>query len=659
MGRKLQHLLMFLLIILKEPNMQVDGCRCAPSPYCKCLNNQGLTSIPQSLPASIKQLELKRNQITMIQSGAFANVSRLQELNLASNKIKTIQEGAIANLPQLKELILYYNQITIIEEGTFVNLPQLKEVHLFESQITMIEAGSFVKLPQLQKLWLYNNQITIIQTGTFIDLPQLQELYLFNSQITMLQDGAFGNLPKLRLLDLSLNKMSAISPLAFGLLPSNLVIKLGRNPWQCDCKMAPLRLDSTEFLTFKDQIFCTEPANLRGQKFRDVNPEDLVCPETTTSALPVDVQVTLKFNNSYKGTTAGSTVKNKKNKTRSTVASPLKSNSFHADTRATSINYNNCTAAGSTVGPAKKRAKTTVIISSTVKTTSDKPETKRSHTDTQITSNDYYNSTTADLKAGIALVVTMILTIWCKRRTKYPPPNSSSGPHSIIALRRLNMTGTVVINGHYYQTGPGQSQTITQSHANTTPVAVASGHDHQYEDIDRHTNLRQGQSQTITDSNTNTVATVMSAHDHQYEDVDNHHNQADQGQSLVNTKPLIVGNLSHDEVLAALKPNPMYVGVGASAKDQTSTAMISGQGQTGQGHSQAITEQYTNTTAAGVVTSGHDHQYIHVDNDHDQTGQGHSQAISESLEARNLSYGTGPTASQQNSLYKVVGQYDP
>eukprot|EP00058_Branchiostoma_floridae_P025640 XP_002611130.1 hypothetical protein BRAFLDRAFT_88471 [Branchiostoma floridae] len=899
MGRKLRHLLMFLLIILKEPNMPDAGRTCTPSSVRSCAPPRcyssylGLTSIPLNLPSSITDLYLNHNNIAMIREGAFVNLPQLQKLSLHKNQITMIQEGAFVNLPQLQKLSLSYNQITLIQEGTFVNLAQLQELKLSHNKITMLQNGAFVNLPQLktlflsynniamiregvfvnvpqlqylnlfsnqitkiqpdafanlpglrvlslshnkitkikedafanlsglrvlwlgknkittinpgifanlpwlEKLHLWGNQITLIQEGTFVNLAQLQELDLSNNkitlippgafakftllqvllltsnkitliqkgtfvnltrlrklslyynQITMIQPGAFANLPGLLELNLSRNKitkikedafanlsglrelwlvnnkittikpgifakipqlqklyltnnkMSAIAPLAFSLLPCNLDIHLDRNPWQCDCKMVPFRLDSTEFPSFKDQIFCTEPANLRGQKLTDVSPEDLVCAETTTSVLPVDVQVTLKFNNSYKGTTADSTVKNKKDKTRPTIASTLQSNSFHADT--------------------------------------------------QITSNDYYNSTTADLKAGIALIGTVILTIWCKRRTKNPPPGSSSGPNSNIALRRLNMTGTVVINGHYYQTGQDQSQTITQSHANTTAVVVASGLDHQYEDIGRHTNLRQGQSQTITDSNTNTVATVMtSAHDHQYEDVDNHHNQADQGQSLVNTKPLKVenlshhdhdqtghcqsqaaneslesrnlsygtgptasqqnvlykvvgqfeatnksisnstanvvtsghdhqyeditqhdkieqgqslvktkslkvGNLSHDEVLAALDPNPMYADVGALPNGQTSTAMISGQGQTGQGQSQAIAEHYTNTTAA-VVTSGHDHQYIHVDNDHDQTGQGQSQAIAESLESRNLSYGTGPTASQQNALYKVVGQ---
>ncbi|XP_035682678.1 leucine-rich repeat-containing protein 15-like [Branchiostoma floridae] len=526
MGRKLRHLLMFLLIILKEPNMQVAGWwrsskeakadrSCAPSsaqktgrscapPRCEC-RYLGLTRITLNLPASIMELDLGKNQITMIQKGAFANLPQLQKLYLYHNKITMIQEGAFVNIPQLQELNLSYNKITMIQEDTFVNLPKLQVLNLSRNKITMIQEGSFINLTRLQKLYLSNNQITLIQPGTFANLPGLLELWLYNNQITMIQEGAFVNLPQLQKLALSSNqiriiqkssfvnltrlqesdlsfnqitsiqpgafanlpelrelhlthnkikmiqkgtfvnlpqlqklslmdnKLSAITPLAFSLLPSNLDIRLVGNPWQCDCKMVPFRLDSTEFPLFKDQITCVEPANLRGQKLAAVSPEELLCPETTTSVLPVDVQVTLKFNNSYTGTTADSTVKNKKDKTRPTIASTLQSNSFHADT--------------------------------------------------QITSNDYYNSTTADLKAGIALIGTVILTIWCKRRTKNPPPGSSSGPNSNIALRRLNMTGPTTSQQNALYKVVGQSEATNKSIPNSTATVATSGHDHRYEDM--------------------------------------------------------------------------------------------------------------------------------------------------------------------------------
>ncbi|XP_019640560.1 PREDICTED: uncharacterized protein LOC109482319 [Branchiostoma belcheri] len=66
MGRKLRHVLIFLLIILKEPSMpdSLDNCKfetladydCKPSSqHCR----KGLTSIPQKLPTSISLLDLR------------------------------------------------------------------------------------------------------------------------------------------------------------------------------------------------------------------------------------------------------------------------------------------------------------------------------------------------------------------------------------------------------------------------------------------------------------------------------------------------------------------------------------------------------------------------------------------------------------------------
>eukprot|EP00058_Branchiostoma_floridae_P013221 XP_002598709.1 hypothetical protein BRAFLDRAFT_95827 [Branchiostoma floridae] len=57
MGGKLRHLLIFLLIIMKELNVPEAGCSCEPSSPCRC-TSMGLTSIPQNLPTSISMLDL-------------------------------------------------------------------------------------------------------------------------------------------------------------------------------------------------------------------------------------------------------------------------------------------------------------------------------------------------------------------------------------------------------------------------------------------------------------------------------------------------------------------------------------------------------------------------------------------------------------------------
>ncbi|KAI8507532.1 hypothetical protein Bbelb_149120 [Branchiostoma belcheri] len=66
MGRKLRHVLIFLLIILKEPNMPEATCRskCNPS-SCNCAR-MGFNRIPQDLPTTILEL----NSIVSVLIGA-------------------------------------------------------------------------------------------------------------------------------------------------------------------------------------------------------------------------------------------------------------------------------------------------------------------------------------------------------------------------------------------------------------------------------------------------------------------------------------------------------------------------------------------------------------------------------------------------------------
>ncbi|KAI8508035.1 hypothetical protein Bbelb_142750 [Branchiostoma belcheri] len=135
-----------------------------------------------------------------------------------------------------------------------------------------------------------------------------------------------------------------------------------------------------------------------------------------------------------------------------------------------------------------------------------------------------------------------------------------------------------------------------------------------------------------TESKTNTTAAVLARGN----------DQTGQAQS-----PTIL-NLSRNKV-PALNPDPMYADAETTP---TSAGIVSSDDQTRQDQSHAITESYTNTTCVAMA-SGDDHHYKDVDNHRVQ-----SQAITESMAARNLSYGTGSTASQLNSLYKTVEQLE-
>ncbi|XP_035693664.1 leucine-rich repeat and immunoglobulin-like domain-containing nogo receptor-interacting protein 3 [Branchiostoma floridae] len=406
---------------------------------------------------NLKKLLLISNKVTMIQAGTFANLPQLQELKLDSNSIATIQTGSFANLPRLESLWLCHNQITNIQAGLFANLPRLEYLTLSNNKITKIHAGAFVNLnhfkrltlqmnpirtiqagaftglPRVEVMWLSRNKITMIQAGAFADLKHLERLVLNSNQITTIHSGAFSNLPKLRCLELWNNKMSAIAPLAFGLLPSNLIIKLDRNPWQCDCKMLLFWLDSTEFPSVKYQIICAQPAKFRGQKLASINRKKMACEEPTMTTLPADAKVTCS--NHYNGTaseTGGPEIKT--NRPRTTIASPfqtssdrLESKDFHADTPVASNNYNNDTPnslgtpASSTGSPKGKRGKTRATLASPLQITSDKPASNSSSQSAPSFPSPVLIASICVSIAGIVLIGSTILIIWCKRRTSLPP----------------------------------------------------------------------------------------------------------------------------------------------------------------------------------------------------------------------------------------------
>ncbi|XP_035691464.1 leucine-rich repeat-containing protein 15-like [Branchiostoma floridae] len=485
MGRKLRHLLMFLLIILKKPNMPEAGCRRSKSSRYVCM---GFTSIPQNLPTSIGHLDLKNNQITKIQPGAFSHLPQLQNVDLSNNHISNIQSGTFANLPQLKELLLSSNQITMIQPCAFANLTELLSLDLSSNILTMIQAGLFANLPRLQmlvlsanqintiqpgallhltrlqNLYLSNNKLTKIQERTFANLLQLQELALSYNKITMIQPGAFENLPllqtmclssnaiteiqagtfkdilrlqkldlsynlisklqpgafanltQLQILDLRSNKMSVVPHSSFGLLKSVLTTKLDENPWQCDCRMGPFKviMNLIEFPSFKDQIICAQPARFRGQKFIDVNLKDLICEEPTVT-LPLDTQTT--------------------------------SNGRH----------NNATTAGPTLRPVVTTSVPLTLKSTFAPTFVITEGTFSSHESVPCFSLTVLIASICGSVAGTLVLVAIVGTIWCKRRTKNP-----SCPNCKIALSKAHTTNTGVPSGHD-QKGQVQSLASTQA----------------------------------------------------------------------------------------------------------------------------------------------------------------------------------------------------
>ncbi|KAI8509603.1 hypothetical protein Bbelb_120310 [Branchiostoma belcheri] len=192
-------------------------------------------------------------------------------------------------LGNLQHFSLNNNQLASLPAGIFVGLGNLERLDLGSNNIHSIEAGTFIHTTKLRRLELQYNSISTITADTFGNLLQLQTLRLDHNNINTFPVEALSNLNISVLSELRLdsNQLETLPPMAYDILASISTVNIDNNPWQCDCRMAPFRQRMSGSYPFENQTICAGPANLTGQLLRDVNPEDLICEETTQTLLMV------------------------------------------------------------------------------------------------------------------------------------------------------------------------------------------------------------------------------------------------------------------------------------------------------------------------------------------------------------------------------------
>nr|XP_019942116.1 PREDICTED: lumican-like [Paralichthys olivaceus] len=175
-------------------------------------NHNHLTSVPDVLPAGLRQLRLAHNQISSISPGAFQKLQNLTLLLLQGNRLQTITEGDLRGLISLNLLHL--------SENLFSTIPR----HLPSS---------------IQQLYLSNNSLSGLDKGSFTGLLKLKYLRLSHCglQSSGVHPWVF-KLSSLVELDLSYNKLTTIPT-----VPSSLQY---------------LYLEANEIQEFNITSFCRE-----------------------------------------------------------------------------------------------------------------------------------------------------------------------------------------------------------------------------------------------------------------------------------------------------------------------------------------------------------------------------------------------------------------
>ncbi|XP_078598763.1 uncharacterized protein LOC144874468 [Branchiostoma floridae x Branchiostoma japonicum] len=318
MGRKLQHLLICLLVILKELKATESNCDCSTTSSCICssssscdCNTMGLTSVPQTLPSSITDLNLRDSRFTTLSQSDFSRYRSLRNLYLGGNNVSTINARAFYYQSSLATLNLTHNRLTSLRADMFEGLSVLQNLYLYYNDISFIEARTFCPTPQLIQLSLSGNNVTsilqathnvfdcvnglqylhlsighmkVIPPNVFDNLSRLIHLYLHINEISSIPLDAFANLSLLRRLRLESNQITDIQPGTFSnlrrlqdlYLNSNLISNIESATFSNLHQLQELYLYSNQITAIQSGAFSNLPQlrhlRLENNKLHTISP---------------------------------------------------------------------------------------------------------------------------------------------------------------------------------------------------------------------------------------------------------------------------------------------------------------------------------------------------------------------------------------------------
>ncbi|XP_069139291.1 leucine-rich repeat and immunoglobulin-like domain-containing nogo receptor-interacting protein 2 [Argopecten irradians] len=156
--------------IPRESHVTCSGCR--------------LLVIPQDLPTNTTVLDLSNNNLKGLKQGSFPQLLHLKKkLNLQRNQLVRISSGAFDSVSNVEELDLSYNKLEhrSIDFSIFMSLKHLTTLKMYRNNFNlekMYPGEVLSTLSNLRILFLDIFDGFDFNTG-FSNLSQLQKLYLF------------------------------------------------------------------------------------------------------------------------------------------------------------------------------------------------------------------------------------------------------------------------------------------------------------------------------------------------------------------------------------------------------------------------------------------------------------------------------------------------
>ena len=141
-------------------------------------------------------------------------------------------------------------------------------LRLANTGLSSVPSSALLKVRGLHHLDLSHNQLTVLGSHHLAGLHHLHSLQLsHNPRLTSIQPGSLSSLTSLEELNVAGANLTSLS------LPAWVkLVRAKRNPWVCDCNIAPLhRLLLTTTQSSLPPVLCRRPAQYEGLPVISVN----------------------------------------------------------------------------------------------------------------------------------------------------------------------------------------------------------------------------------------------------------------------------------------------------------------------------------------------------------------------------------------------------
>ncbi|EFN69150.1 Phospholipase A2 inhibitor subunit B [Camponotus floridanus] len=246
-------------------NLDRPGLHGFPSLTHVYLSHNTIRILPNRIFAKNKQLmhlSLNANNLERLNVSTFDGLMKLQMLDLSANNLEDVHTMTFQENIDLRLLNLSYNSL-----HRFPELSSLAtSLDLSFNLISRFNANSLENMSRIRSLNLRNNQLQLIPPG--LESKTLRILDMQRNRLVELYNNSLVNLPSLQQIDLSGNRLTeAMNPDVFQNNPDLTMIRLGDNPWRCDCTQLYVIFEYLTIPTSKtieSSLICQSPANVSG-----------------------------------------------------------------------------------------------------------------------------------------------------------------------------------------------------------------------------------------------------------------------------------------------------------------------------------------------------------------------------------------------------------